>query len=307
MKNPFIEAIKKIKSEQKLKNISLVYPDRTIHNVLSLYVLETTDGKYVFNYFDVTDGGEFLPSYTELSFINGEWCKNPFQKKYEEYDFKPFDEKLSNRIISELPTMMYSRIKISDDSKKEDVSQRSIKEHNLYLVLLSNDGESTIRKHSQGDSYNFSFPFPAFVQLLGTSYHKDIDVVDNVNKGISFEQIDYEKRVIPANVRSEIKSFLTDETDEVFDIRDLPIFEYNTNSGEKYSICFISCPSLDMFVDASDAESISVDKDMALPSKYDNYLERGLQGEVPTYLKIDDDYVVFNGVKHKNKGSFYKN
>ena len=86
------------------KNITIIYPDNTIHNVVVTRVDETLDGRILITYFD-----NERECFTEIVNINGVWHKNPDHGYFPpESELMPYNPILNDQIINSLPNKMYS-------------------------------------------------------------------------------------------------------------------------------------------------------------------------------------------------------
>ncbi len=308
------------------RKIAIVYPDHVIHPIIAEYVQMTEDGKYILNYVDLYKS-RCTPSYTELSFINGEWAKCPFHKSYDEYKFKIFDQTLSDDIIKQLPENLFFRILIKDSNKEYELrekrdTQEDINKtlgakvvgnspleqtHFLYMVLPVNDKESSIRKNADGVEYNFEMPFPIFTLPYEVSHNAyESTSYDDINCDLIFDQYEYSRGEVPESVRKAVQEFLKNRPGETFDIRSLPIFEHTEPNGVKYVICFVSCADIKKYDDLFNAESVATDKDMPYPFLYDADLEAAIHDEIPCAITRTDGKVVYNDVRHEasNKAKY---
>ena len=170
-------------------------------------------------------------------------------------------------------------------------------EKNLYMVLPVNEGESVIDK----SNFNFDFPFPVF-SLLGNTTH-DINLNnsrDDINYEHKYEEEMYLRDELSVTARKVVSNFLEKDTETKFDVRELPILEVEGQSGQK-NICFISCPSIDLYNDIYKAEKLFVDIDMPVTYTYDNKFESALHREVPLEIVLLNGETKNNGVKHNSK------
>lgn len=300
----------------KSRKLNILYPDYKLHPIIAEYVQVTENEEYVFSYLELRNG-KLVPCFTELVFLDGEWYKNPFHKEYEEYKFKSFDEELSNDIIVQMPQQLHFRISLGPSSKfydlepvesesltsKVDNIEESEKVPNyLYMVLIANDGDSYIDKHLDGKEYNFDFTFPVFGLPINVKHEAySTDSKSDINSDVEYQQNEYSKEELPISVRREVVDFLKRDTSEKFDIRDLPIFEYTTQNGEEYSICFVSCSNLDLFNEIYKSQNVLTDISAERSFLYDNDLESGLHYEIPLTITLSGNEIKTNGVRHNNK------
>lgn len=304
----------------KGRKVGLVYPSRTVHPALALNVQTTKDGRYVLNYIDFY-GDVVSKLYTELNFIDGEWANKPFHRNYDDYEFNPFDQKLSDDILSQLPKQLFFRIKLDNDKKSYDIGYEkkeeekvleekvteeglvndnaSNKETLLYMVLIANDGESSINKNIDGGEYNFDMPFPVFSLPYEIEHNAHTtDPMGDVNSDLSFKQNEYLKAEIPMSVRRDVSDFLANDTEAKFDIKYLPIYEYIDQNNHKYVICFVSCNDIHTYSEIYKAESLCTDIDMYKSLVYDNDLESALHNEIPLSISLTNGDVKYNNVRH---------
>jgi hypothetical protein len=296
---------------KRARKLNIVYPNHKNHNIIAEYVQTTKDGKYVLSYLEYYRD-ELLENYTELNFIDGEWAKHPFRLEYDEYEFEPFNKELSDSIIEQLPDRLFFRIRIKGDDKEiadlpEKVAEEQMastgaqvikahEEKNLYMVLPVNEGESVIDK----SNFNFDFPFPVF-SLLGNTTH-DVNLNnsrDDINYESKYEEEMYLRDEISVTTRKVVKEFLEKDTDDKFDVKELPILEV-AGRNEQKNICFISCPSIDLYNDLYKGDKLFVDIDMPVSYTYDNKFESSLHGEVPLAIVLLNGEIKNNGVKHSN-------
>lgn len=295
---------------RRAKKLDIIYPDQKIHNIIVEYVEKTKNGKYILNYLEYS-GEELTRCFTELNYIEGEWYKNPFHMDYEEYDFEPFDKELSDSIIEQLPQKMNFRILISPDNKeKKDVIEnkpvieekvslgapivKSRKYKNLFMVLPTNDGATFIDKKN----FNFEFPFPVF-SYLGETYH-DININnsrDDINYDASYNEEMYLRDELSVSTRKVIAEYLKNDTSDVFDTKKLPILEIE-REDENINICFITCPSIDLYNSVYKADKLFVDLDVEKDNAYDSNLERALHQEIPLSIELLNGEIKNNGIKH---------
>ena len=297
------------------KEISIVYPNHVPSRATPKFVDVTVDDKYILSYVEHTDDGDVV-GFTELIFIDGEWSKCPFHKeKYEDYEYREFDKALSDSIIEQLPNFLYFRILVNgmkgdiytpriksvDNEPLEDTGAVVVREknNNYYMVLLANGGENIVSKYPGNDNYIIDFPFPVY-SLKGVSSHRLRETTQekDINYDDDFRELEYEHGELPSDVRKTIVDYLKNETAGSFDVTKLPILEINTPDEVKYTVCFVSCPSIDLFNDMYNADKVYVDYDMRVTSFYDNDLERALHSEIPATFVSEDGTVKTNDVVH---------
>ena len=265
------------------RDLYIVYPDHVPHKITAQYVQVTNDDKYVLSYYEHGLEGE-VPCFTELLFLNGEWSKSPFHKEYDDYEFVPYDEKLSKSIIEQLPEYLYFKIivdgetkgdkyvitkKVEDEEPLENTGATVIQSKNntYYMVLLTNGGENIVSKYPSNAIYRIDFPFPAY-SLKGVSSHRlrEMSNDDDINYGIDFNELEYVHQGLPVNVRRVIADYLENETPDNFDVTKLPVLEVNSKDSENYRIHFISCPCVEMFNEMYKSDKVYVDYDMKVSS-----------------------------------------
>lgn len=294
----------------KCRNLSIVYPDQKIHNIIAEHVQETEDGRFVLTYLEFV-GKMLTQKYTEIHFIDGEWSKKPFDLDYSRYSFKPFDKTLSDAIINQLPEKLVFRIHIRPDQiaikadagesvlEATNVGSKVVKaqeEKTVFMVLPALTGDSILDKKE----FDFDFAFPAFSYLGNTDHNADESMASyDINWDQNYEEQMFLREEIPMSVRRTVSSFLKEGDNSEIHIPSLPILEVQ-GDNEVTNICFISCPQLVLFGTLYKADKIFVDNETPTSGTYDNKIESAFHGEIPMIIETH------NGVKISNYASHTK-
>lgn len=289
------------------KSMNIIYPDGK-HAIKAQYVQLTKDGKYILNYLESKRGIE-EPSFTEIDKIGDEWVKNPFHSNYEEYEFEDFDAELSSRIVQELPENLKIRIRINDDRKdlthlKEnsniEVSTNGAKEivdksvKDIYLIVMANEGDDSINPEN---GFIYDFPFPSF-EIEGKAKHNDESYSDDVNEGLSFEELVFSRCGLAFDSRNKINNCLSSFSG-ITKIADIPNLDVNGElANETYRVHFIQCPDINVFNEIYKAGSINIDCEMNGDLTINQLITKALRNEIPMYYETEMGSKYNNRVKH---------
>lgn len=286
------------------RDIKIDYPGGMTHNIKAQYVQITKDGRYLLNYLELRKG-VYVPSFTEIINIRGEWAKSPFHFKYEEYDFEEYNRELSDKIISELPQNMKIRIKLDDDRKESRLSEvininHGAKEivvnskNDIYYILFPNYEDDKINLES---FYPFGLPFPAFT-YIGKKNHNDVSYNDDLNSNLDYEEIQLSKYGLSLENRNKITEYLRNQNG-IINIKELPSFEINnTWTNEKGRVHFVNCSNLDMFGALYKTRNIYVDCDGNEQQKTEELLSKAFDNEVAMFYETENGLKKNNGVRH---------
>ena len=299
--------------ENKNREINIIYPNGNSHHIITQYVQKTNDGKYVLNYLDLIRD-DYIPSFTEIIKIDGEWAKNPFHDNYEEYDFEDFDNDLSKEIIKELPDNLKIRIRIMDDRKKinektlttnskldinvigtKEITNKITKE--VHCVLVANDGNDKINKNY---NYLIDFPFPVF-SLDGKIKHNEYIIENDPNSGLEFEEFELSRIGLSNNIRKNITNLLN-KAGDIIDISYLPTLEsYDDITKEKYIISFVPCPNYDIFSEIYKSKCVRIDSEMIDSNSIEELFKEALNNQIPYSYETNSGLIKNNGIKHNVK------
>lgn len=301
---------------KKNRNMYIVYPNHVHHRIKAEYARETVDEKYILKYIDYDrDGASFV---TELLYLDGEWSKCPFDINNDsEFEYKEFDQELSDSIIEQLPKYMYFRMLVNG-KKKGDIfipqklefdsdlqlmgtGAKIIQSNNntYYMILYTNGGENIVSKKSSLGTYDLDFKFPTY-SLKGVSSHRlrEMRQEDDVNYNIDYKELEYFNDDLPDDVRKIVSGFLKNDTKDNFDVTKLPMINVVSQEGKEYNIWFVSCSDDVLFDQSYKADKIYVDYDMKISSFYDKDLERALHCEIPVTFVHSNGLLKTNGVSH---------
>lgn len=290
--------------EKNYKNMSIAFPDGSIHPIIAQYIQVTKNGKYILNYLE-RKYNMLVPSFTEIIKVNNEWGKNPFHDDYDEYEFEEFDSELSNQIMSELPNSMRFKIKINDDRKvvtKIDNNTNNIEinshgateisdniENNIYCILINNDGNIV-----------YDFPFPSFC-IEGKNNHVSVNYENDVNNGVEFNEIEFSRCGLSVSTRKKITEYLKKQLSfsKILDIQTVDI--KNDYIDECYRIHFVECPDLATLSTLYKAKQLNVDCDEQDNLRIEELLTKAFNNELPLYVETEFGSKINNGVKHQVK------
>ena len=286
-------------------NIIMPYSDPIIAYVQ--YIQTTKDGRYILNYLEQRRGN-ISPNFTEITKIDGKWCKSPFHLDYEDYEFEAFNNELSKKIISELPDNMKIRIIINDDRKKINHEEEKNKieinslgvteiidkiDQDLYYVLISNSSEDIINNN---DYYPYELPFPSFA-LEGKDNHLNANYESDSNKGIDFNELEFSRYGLSLSFRKQITDFIKNQKN-VIRINDLPTLELE-DDDEKLRVHFINCPEISTFNNIYKAKTIFIDCDYESDLSVTDLFKKALNDQIPYYFESELGTKKDNEVKHK--------
>lgn len=298
----------------KRKRINIIFPGLIKQKIIVNSVNCTKDGKFILNYY-IDQDGYLEEDYSEIINVDGKWCKYPFKKRFESYDFLEFDKIISDKVIEELPDEMRIKVYIPKNKKRsprvipelmrdmllDSTGTRVIKEgksiKKVYMVLLANDGNHSIIKKQQKNEYVFDFPFPVFslpYSLKHKAYDNSSDVDENYD--IEYNQKEYPRDEISSKVKEAVSKYFNEIDSNIIDIKELPVLEVLDNN-ELINICFVSCPSVKLYGEIYKCDCLTIDSDIPFNSDYDNLLDSALHNERPLIIGSNDG-IVTNGVKH---------
>lgn len=290
--------------EELNREIAIAYPNGVGHPIKAQYVQVTKNGKYVLNYLEKRRDN-YVPSFTEIFIVNGEWSKSPFHSNYDEYEFLDYDKELSEKIINELPLTMKIRIKLADDRKepvKVETKNIGINDHgakeiinnsknDIFYILFPNEGEDKIDLNS---FYPFGLPFPTFA-YAGNDKHSDALTDENIGKEVHFT-----KYGLSLDDRNKVTSFLK-ALNGTININDIPVLDVINNwTNEKEKIHFVNCSDLDMFGELYKTKNLFIGYEGQENIKTEELLSKSFSNELPLFYETETGEKKNNGFKNKS-------
>lgn len=283
-----------------MRNITIKYPDGTLHSISVYRVDRTRDGRVIISYYDNTNSGE--DSFTEIRLYDGEWQKVPSHGEWSEYSeqFLPFNQQYSDQIIMSLPELIQLFGTQKQETQQEIQQPIALKQsdvlnppkkplEHITVVLFANAGGSRVEQTSTTYDSN-----------TNTSQNQINDILNNsaVFKGPYVGETEaYRKYDISNQEKQEIFERLIQDYGFNFDISDIPP---RRQMNSKYRVSFSSCDSWNLLVnDIIPADELFIDCSDTSNATYPDNLSSALHYELPLEIRIGNN-IKTNGVERKN-------
>ena len=270
------------------REIYMMFPDKTVHQVVVYQANITQDGKVVISYYDMTEGMQ--DSFSEIINIDGVMTKKENSLEWNDYvkQFKPFSKNMSDRMVISFPEVIglynekLQEVELPSKDEIDRLKNNSLTIQDLdssykplNVVLFANQGETTVNLKLAKENNNLR----EYDLYAGSAF-----LEKSKDEMLELEETYYRSNISKQDKR-EIIYLIKYAFGSKFDIETLPVINYKTASGNNYSLSFSSCSSRSLFLQVKLADSLIVNNDFETSRHYRSNLSSALHYEKPLEIK----------------------
>ena len=277
------------------KNMSISYPDGSIHNVIVTQADVTKNGHIVICYYDITDG--MRAAFSEIIKEDDQYYKNPNHHEWEYYvnRFQPFDREISDFIVGSLPDKLglYNKTANKPELPPDPINIKNNKDNEVYRYLYKEKEPEKV-KVKNGKSYYITAVMYAnrgesLVAYDGTDLPPAFFYKPIISEFGSLEEV-YKKTTIESKKdEDELLNKMKNRLGNIVDVSLIPEDrKFELSSGNRYFVTFASCDDEGLFQEVSNSKKVCVDISTNVSdSLYPDNLSIALHHELPLEITIN--------------------